>query len=92
MSKALAATAATVMRMPPLMPHYSPRLSANPCACSGRAPTSTLRIERTADFIDLPAAMDAAGNVTAWEADFFIPQAGPGLDVPLTAATLAGLP
>ena len=34
-------------------------------------------------LIDLRAAMDAAGNVIAWEADFFIPQAGPGLDVPL---------
>jgi nicotinate dehydrogenase subunit B len=44
-------------------------------------------------LIDLRAAMDAAGNVTAWESEFFIPQAGPGgLDVPLTAATLAGLP
>ena len=43
-------------------------------------------------LIDLRAAMDAAGNVTAWESDFFIPQAGPSLDVPLTAATLAGLP
>jgi nicotinate dehydrogenase subunit B len=44
-------------------------------------------------LIDLGAAIDAAGNVTAWESDFFIPQAGPGgLDVPLTAATLAGLP
>jgi CO/xanthine dehydrogenase Mo-binding subunit len=44
-------------------------------------------------LIDLRAAMDTAGEVTAWEAEFFIPQAGPGgLDVPLTAATLAGLP
>jgi CO/xanthine dehydrogenase Mo-binding subunit len=44
-------------------------------------------------LIDLRAAMDAVGNVTAWQAEFFIPQAGPGgLDVPLTAATLAGLP
>jgi nicotinate dehydrogenase subunit B len=43
-------------------------------------------------LIDLRAAMDAAGNVTAWDSEFFIPQAGPGLDVPLTAATLAGLP
>jgi nicotinate dehydrogenase subunit B len=44
-------------------------------------------------LIDLRAAMDSASNVTAWESDFFIPQAGPGgLDVPLTAATLAGLP
>jgi nicotinate dehydrogenase subunit B len=43
-------------------------------------------------LIDLRAAMDAAGNVTAWESEFFIPQAGPSLDVPLTAATLAGLP
>ena len=29
-------------------------------------------------LIDLRAAMDAAGNVTAWEGEFFIPQAGPG--------------
>ena len=44
-------------------------------------------------LIDLRATIDTAGNVTAWESDFFIPQAGPGgLDVPLTAATLAGLP
>ena len=43
-------------------------------------------------LIDLRAAMDAAGNVTAWESEFFVPQAGPGLDVPLTAATLAGMP
>ena len=43
-------------------------------------------------LIDLRAAMDAAGNVTAWEAEFFIPQGVGGLDVPLTAATLAGLP
>ena len=43
-------------------------------------------------LIDLRAAMDDAGNVTAWEAEFFIPQAVGGLDVPLTAATLAGLP
>ena len=45
-------------------------------------------------LIDLKAAMDASGNVTAWEAEFFIPQANPrsGLDVPLIAATLAGMP
>ena len=43
-------------------------------------------------LIDLRAATDAAGNVTAWESEFFIPQAGPGLDVPLVAATLAALP
>ena len=43
-------------------------------------------------LIDLRAAMDATGNVTAWESEFFVPQAGPGLDVPLTAATLAGMP
>jgi len=37
--------------------------------------------------------MDGAGNVTAWESEFFIPQqtAG-GFLVPLTPATLAGLP
>src|SRR6516162_8686359 len=43
-------------------------------------------------LIDLRAAMDATGNVTAWESEFFVPQSGPGLDVPLTAATLAGMP
>jgi CO/xanthine dehydrogenase Mo-binding subunit len=45
-------------------------------------------------LIDVHAAMDASGNVTAWESESFIPQASPqsGLDVPLTAATLAGLP
>lgn len=43
-------------------------------------------------LIDVRAAMDAAGNVTAWESEVFIPQAVGGLDVPLTAGTLAGLP
>jgi nicotinate dehydrogenase subunit B len=45
-------------------------------------------------LIDLKAGMDASGNVTAWESEFFIPQANPrsGLDVPLIAATLAGMP
>ena len=45
-------------------------------------------------LIDVRAAMDASGDVTAWESEFFLPQASPqsGLVVPLTAATLAGLP
>jgi nicotinate dehydrogenase subunit B len=44
-------------------------------------------------LIDLRAAMDAAGNVTAWESEFFIPQQTPGgFFVPLVAATLAGMP
>jgi len=44
-------------------------------------------------LIDLRAAMDADGNVTAWESDFFIPQQTPnGFNVPLVAATLTGLP
>jgi len=44
-------------------------------------------------LIDLRATMDAAGNVTAWESEFFIPQqtAG-GFLVPLVAATLTGMP
>jgi nicotinate dehydrogenase subunit B len=46
-------------------------------------------------LIDLRAAMDAAGDVTAWESEFFIPQAVPvkplGV-VPLIAATLSKLP
>jgi nicotinate dehydrogenase subunit B len=44
-------------------------------------------------LIDLRAAIDAAGNVTAWESDFFIPQqTANSFMVPLTGATLAGLP
>jgi len=44
-------------------------------------------------LIDLRAAMDASGNVTAWESEFFIPQQTAGsFLVPLTPATLAGLP
>jgi CO/xanthine dehydrogenase Mo-binding subunit len=43
-------------------------------------------------LIDLRAALDGAGNVTAWESEFFIPQAAGGFNVPLVAATLAGLP
>jgi nicotinate dehydrogenase subunit B len=43
-------------------------------------------------LIDLRATLDGNGNVTAWESEFFIPQAGPGLDVPLIAAELAGKP
>jgi CO/xanthine dehydrogenase Mo-binding subunit len=37
--------------------------------------------------------MDAAGNVTAWDSEFFIPQQTPGgFHVPLVAATLSGMP
>jgi nicotinate dehydrogenase subunit B len=43
-------------------------------------------------LIDLRASMDAAGNVSAWEGEFFVPQAVGGFDVPLVAGTLAGLP
>jgi CO/xanthine dehydrogenase Mo-binding subunit len=43
-------------------------------------------------LIDLRAALDANGNVTAWESEFFIPQSAGGFHVPLTPATLAGLP
>ena len=44
-------------------------------------------------LIDLRAALDASGNVTAWESEFFIPQqtAG-GFQVPFVAATLTGMP
>jgi CO/xanthine dehydrogenase Mo-binding subunit len=43
--------------------------------------------------MDLRASLDAAGNITAWESEFFIPQqtAG-GFNVPLIAATLSGMP
>ena len=43
-------------------------------------------------LIDLRGSIDASGNITAWESEFFIPQAGPGLNVPLIAAESAGLP
>src|SRR5215813_5721249 len=43
-------------------------------------------------LIDLRAAMDG-GVVTAWESEFFIPQQTAGsFNVPLVAATLAGMP
>jgi nicotinate dehydrogenase subunit B len=44
-------------------------------------------------LLDLRASMDASGNVTAWESEFFIPQQTAGsFMVPLTGASLAGLP
>ena len=42
-------------------------------------------------LIDLRATLDAAGNVAAWESEFFIPQGAAG-NVALVAADLAGLP
>src|SRR5262245_20207652 len=44
-------------------------------------------------LIDLRASMDDSGTVTAWESEFFIPQQTAGsFMVPLTPASLAGLP
>jgi nicotinate dehydrogenase subunit B len=44
-------------------------------------------------LVDLRAAVDGAGVVTAWESEFFIPQQSAGsFLVPLVAATLAGMP
>jgi nicotinate dehydrogenase subunit B len=44
-------------------------------------------------MMDMRASIDAEGNVTAWEGDFYMPQQTPnGFLVPLVAATLAGLP
>jgi nicotinate dehydrogenase subunit B len=43
-------------------------------------------------LVDLRAAVDGAGNVTAWESEFFIPQQTAGrFHVPLVAATLSGM-
>jgi nicotinate dehydrogenase subunit B len=42
-------------------------------------------------LIDLRAAIDTGGDVTAWESEFFIPNGAAG-NVPLIAATLSGLP
>jgi nicotinate dehydrogenase subunit B len=42
-------------------------------------------------LVDLRAAMDSAGSVTAWESEFFIPQQTAGrFHVPLVAQTLIG--
>lgn len=44
-------------------------------------------------LMDMRASMDAQGNVTAWEGDFYMPQQTPGgFFVPLVAATLSGMP
>ncbi len=44
-------------------------------------------------LIDLRAALDGAGTITAWESEFFIPQqTDKSFMVPLIPATLAGLP
>jgi nicotinate dehydrogenase subunit B len=42
-------------------------------------------------LIDLRAGLDANGDVIAWEGEFFIPEGAAG-NVPLIAASLAGLP
>jgi len=42
-------------------------------------------------LIDLQANIDASGNVTAWESEFFIPQGAAGM-VDLVAATLSDRP
>jgi nicotinate dehydrogenase subunit B len=42
-------------------------------------------------LIDLRASLDAAGNVTAWESEFFVPRGAAG-NVALVAAGLADLP
>ncbi len=42
-------------------------------------------------LIDLRAGMDDAGNITAWDSEFFIPQQTAGrFHVPIVAATLSG--
>src|SRR4029078_12889039 len=43
-------------------------------------------------LVDLQARTDDAGHVTAWDSVFYIPQAGPELNVALVAADLAGMP
>jgi CO/xanthine dehydrogenase Mo-binding subunit len=43
-------------------------------------------------LIDVRAALDRGGNVTAWQSEFFIPRQTPGFLVPPIAATLAGMP
>src|SRR5579885_10330 len=44
-------------------------------------------------LVDMRVEIDAQGNITAWEGDFYMPQQTPGgFLVPLVAATLSGLP
>ena len=44
-------------------------------------------------LVDLRAAIDSSGTVTAWDSEFFIPQQTPNTFlVPLVAATLSGMP
>jgi CO/xanthine dehydrogenase Mo-binding subunit len=44
-------------------------------------------------LMDMRASMDAQGNITTWEGDFYMPQQTPnGFLVPLVAATLSGMP
>jgi nicotinate dehydrogenase subunit B len=43
-------------------------------------------------LMDLTAGMDDTGSVTGWASTFFIPQAGPELNVALVAASLADMP
>jgi CO/xanthine dehydrogenase Mo-binding subunit len=44
-------------------------------------------------LMDMRASIDAQGNVTGWEGDFYMPQQTQGgFLVPLVAATLAGMP
>ena len=44
-------------------------------------------------LVDLQGGLDAAGNVVAWQSEFWVPKLSAVTDgVPLVAATLAGLP
>jgi nicotinate dehydrogenase subunit B len=43
-------------------------------------------------LMDLTAGIDDTGSVTGWASTFFIPQAGPELNVALVAASLADMP
>ena len=93
-SKAPAATAAMATRTPPPMPRCSRRAIGKPVRVQwSRADEHGWDPKGPPTLIDLRASLDAAGNVTAWEHEFFIPQQTPGgFHVPLVAATLTGLP
>jgi CO/xanthine dehydrogenase Mo-binding subunit len=43
-------------------------------------------------LIDIRGGLDASNNVAAWESEFFVPQSVGGFNIPLIAATLAGMP
>ena len=94
MWKAPAAMAATATRTPRPTPPLLAKAVGKPVRVQwSRADEHGWDPKGPPTLMDMRASMDAQGNVTAWEGDFFMPQQTPGgFLVPLVAATLAGMP